>query len=396
MAGVPGQTREQRIRYLKADMKPGDYIMDDANGYPMIVRAAKRDVDQSVLNTVGQFADKYMGFGGDRRRSRFMAGLASQWYGLDEGGNPTMGETPGIVYETKSLGALPPMLAQFVTRKEMQWLGFPPEQADKIAQDMWHIPQWAQDASEKADRIHQAIREDMRLKAPHGFEENAQEAMGVMAGQLPIPASTATKGAKAGTSALSKLGKAAEWFTPTVEARPSNYLFGAGVGGALGALGDEDEVPVTVEDPDQPGLYHVRPTYSDGTVGFSGHPDDQAALQKLIAEEEAAQGDDVKDKDMCDGGMATVAAMRRKYAGGGKVRGALEALKLGRRRYTHKVGDRVLASKGLTGEDHDQVGTVTKVMGGEVEVKFSDAPGDKITVLHDEVHPTGPPPMNRR
>jgi hypothetical protein len=340
MAGVPGISEEQRKAALRADMKPGDYLMKDGRGQWTIMRPARRDVDQSVLNSVGQFADKYLGFGDDRRRSRLISGVASQWYGLDEGGNPAFGETPGIVYETKALGALPTTLG----RAGMDWffrsLGEKIGAGDLTQDPVYQMvqkallsdPKWAVEAAERADAIHKAVREDMRLKAPQGFAENAQESLGVMLGQLPIPGKLVAKGAEAAAAAPSvmrRVAQGAEWFTPTVRPSVGNYATGTGVGATLGTLadgGEEEEVPTILPGPEQKGMYHVWPVYSDGSVGFSGHPDDEAALKLLLAEQAEREGD-TQVKDYCSGGMATVKSMRAKYAEGGKVGNALKAIK---------------------------------------------------------------------
>ncbi len=297
MAGVPGQSPAQKMAALQASMQPGDYIMDG-----QIVRGARRDTDQSILNTVGQLADKYLGVGGDRRRSRLLAGLASQWYGLDESGNPTAGKTPGIVYETKALGAMPTMLARAGLDTYTGWFAknVMGEDPDKVLQDptynmvkqaMLADPEWATNAADKADAIHKAVREDMRLKAPKGFAENAQEAAGVMLGQIPVPGKAASKAIEEAPGILSQLGRASEWFTPTVEAKPVNYGVGAVTGGALGAMGDSpDETPVVIPSKTQPGLSDVRPVYSDNSVGYSGSPEDQAALEAAQAEQGHADG----------------------------------------------------------------------------------------------------------
>lgn len=305
-------------RFLRQQMKPGDYLMADPSaegGWAIVRNVPDRDTEQSVLGAVGRFADKYLGFGNDRRRSRLISGVASQWYGLDEGGNPAYGETPGIVYETKALGMLPTTLG----RAGMDWyfrnLGEKIGTGDLTQDPMYQMvqkamlsdPEWAVEAAEKADAIHKAVRQDMGLKAPQGFEENAQESLGVMLGQLPVPGKLATKGveaAAAAPSALKRVAQGAEWFTPTVRPSVGNYATGTGVGATLGTLaegGEEEEIPTILPDPKQKGLYHVRPVYSDGSTGFSGHPDDEAALKILLAEQvEREEG----------------------YAGGGKVTAA--------------------------------------------------------------------------
>jgi len=350
MAGVPGQTPEQRRAYAESVAGPRGTVREEQRaGITDYIPVPPRDRDRSILNKVGRFADKYMGFGDDRRRSRVLSGIASQWYGLDEGGNPTAGETPGLVHETKALGALPTTLARtgldayagFFAKNVM---GVPEEQVlqdpmyNMVKQAMLADPEWATKAAEKADAIHKAVREDMRLKAAHGFQENFAESLGVMLGQLPIPGKLATKGVEATAKApsmLRRIEQGAEWFTPTVDPKAVNYLTGAGVGATIGTLGDEEEIPTIIPDEDQPGLYDVRPIYSDDSVGYSGSRADQAALAAAEEQERARVAGMPRRTnfnsggyvDKCDGGMAAVKGMKAKYAEGGKVNSALKAIK---------------------------------------------------------------------
>lgn len=109
------------------------------------------------------------------------------------------------------------------------------------------VPQFAEEAEERASTTRAAARESLGLDAPHGFKENIAESAGVMAGQLPVPASIANKLKLLKKSGkLGKAGKifgpAAEWFSPTVVPKASNYikgtLFGGVLGGGLDYLGD--------------------------------------------------------------------------------------------------------------------------------------------------------------
>lgn len=114
-------------------------------------------------------------------------------------------------------------------------------------------PQWAQDASASADRIHSAVDEGMDLPPPQGFRQHALNAAGMMAAQVPIPGSNAAKTAnqaddvgKGALQILKKYGMKAlkspiEFLSPTIDPKMSNYLFGSVAGGALGTLGDESE-----------------------------------------------------------------------------------------------------------------------------------------------------------
>lgn len=280
----------------------------------------ERDTERSALGTVSSFADKYLGVGNDRRRSRVLAGLASQWYGLDEGGNPSVGETPGIVYETKALAAIPTMLlraANSVVAKQLGVEGDP--YFEFVNNAIYKDPDFAIEASNKADQIHEAVRQDMKLRAPKGLEENSQEALGVMLGQLPIPGRAAAKAGEtaANPGVMDRLAKAAEWFTPTVDPKVGNYGFGALTGGTLGTMGDEEEIP-TILQGDQPGLYDVRPVYGDGSVGYSGNAVDQEALRELEEQNYADGGrvsgiQDLVDKYLKKHGDGLYIGNNKKY-----------------------------------------------------------------------------------
>lgn len=121
---------------------------------------------------------------------------------------------PGVIDETMSL----PALGQIV--------GLP-------------APQFALDAEERASTTREAARNAIGVDAPHGFKENIAESAGVMAGQLPVPASAAKKLKLLKESGrLGKAGKvlgpAVEWFSPTVVPKTGNYIKGTLFGGVLG------------------------------------------------------------------------------------------------------------------------------------------------------------------
>lgn len=320
MAGAGGgMTPEARRRAAEAEAGPGGTVREEQRaGITDYIPVPLRDTESSALGAIGSFADKYLGFGHDRRRSRVLSGLASQWYGLDEGGNPSVGETPGIVYETRALAALPAMLMRLSNSAVARQVGLSEDDPYfKFVQNVvFADPDFAVEASNKADEIHKAVREDIKLKAPRGFEENSQEALGVMLGQLPIPGRAAAKAGEtaANPGVMDRIAKAAEWFTPTVDPKVGNYGFGALTGGALGTMGDEEEIPVVLPG-DQPGLYDVRPTYKDGSVGYSGNAIDQEAIAQLAAQEEG------ETEEHADGGRVggmgkLVKAYADKYATG--------------------------------------------------------------------------------
>lgn len=275
---------------LRRYMGEGDSLVEDRPGHWMVARSMRRNPNVSSLNRAGQIADSLGAPTVDRRRSRLAAGFASQWYGLDDAGNPAYGPTPGIVHETKALGLLPSMLMRSGMDGIMQKLGVDTNAGyyKFLQQATIPEPQGAADSAAKTDLIHQRVREDMRLRAPRGFEENAQESLGVMLGQLPIPGGPA-KQASSEASALARAGRtaenASEWFTPTVRPTISNYSSGALLGGTIGAAADSEDVP-TVLPSDQEGMSYVRPVYSDGSVGYSGSPEDRVALEELLAAEE--------------------------------------------------------------------------------------------------------------
>lgn len=107
-------------------------------------------------------------------------------------------------------------------------------------------PQWAQDASASADRIHAAADEGMDLAPPQGFRQHALNSAGMMAAQIPVAgkAKEIPKAARGALEIMKKYGKKAamspiEFLSPTIEPKMSNYLFGSAGGGSLGMLGDE-------------------------------------------------------------------------------------------------------------------------------------------------------------
>lgn len=119
-------------------------------------------------------------------------------------------------------------------------------------------PQWAQDAAASADRIHSGIDEGMNLAPPQGFRQHALNSLGMMAGQVPVAGAAGKMDDVADMSQgalqlVKKYGMKAlkspiEFFSPTIDPKMSNYLFGSIAGGGLGVLGDEvgevaDEIP---------------------------------------------------------------------------------------------------------------------------------------------------------
>jgi hypothetical protein len=134
---------------------------------------------------------------------------------------------PGIVDETLSL----PSLMAIVPGGEK------------------YVPDWALAAAERADQMHQSAREEQGLSEPKGFAQNAEEALGVMLGQVPIPlAKLRQLGmvknlAPSTKSAVVKkiLGSAPEWFSPSIDPSVANYAAGTAFGGGIGGYSDYKE-----------------------------------------------------------------------------------------------------------------------------------------------------------
>lgn len=176
---------------------------------------------------------------------RPLAGFASQAYGLDESGRPkfwTMRK--GNVDDVLSWPTLLPSLLKAgieinpmsrvpilgaPLRKEREWLE---AHGDSL------VPEISRDAERRQRALKRAIRQDMQLGAPEGVADRSLEALGTMAGQLPIPATKA----KAASSAIRRtLTAIPEYLGPTIKPSRSNYLTGALAGGVLGGGDDEPD-----------------------------------------------------------------------------------------------------------------------------------------------------------
>lgn len=172
-------------------------------------------------------------------RARLLSGLASMIYSRDpktgelsliprptlnlspEGKLSYGGGLPGLVEDTLALPAL-----YDVFKKEG-------EEHD--------APEWAHAAQERSDQQMSTILEELGLKDPEGFGENFDEALGTMLGQFPLKPRTVGKiarkiGPEARELAGGIAGSPLEYLFPTIEARPQNYLMGAGFGGSLGSI----------------------------------------------------------------------------------------------------------------------------------------------------------------
>lgn len=209
--------------------------------------------------------------------ARPMSGFASQVLTRGENGMH-LGAHPGIIDEVKSTPAL------------LDLVGL-----------SGAVPDFAHDATDAASANHEDTQAGMGLGAPEGLVENGLDALGTMAGQLPIPGSNMKRlsqlldRSKLLKGAKKIVGPAAEWFSPSVDpTNLHNYTKGAGVGGALGAAGS---------------ALGARATQAQNERFMHD------AMKEVLRDE--AQGTDADD----DAALAEAG-----YAEGGKVRGALELI----------------------------------------------------------------------
>lgn len=187
----------------------------------------KRKNMLDVLSKVAAAPNPTMPFARGRDKQLFLRGLLSQLYGLNDAGDPEfLGGSewhnwPGIVDEVISMPTILP---------------------DRF------VPEASKTAAQRLEALNARLHQEMGVKPAEGFLENAYDAAGVMAGQIPTGGAKAVEGvaAKQAPGMLRKIGKglsnAAEWFTPTVEATPKNYLIGTATGAGLNTLaGSEPE-----------------------------------------------------------------------------------------------------------------------------------------------------------
>jgi hypothetical protein len=175
----------------------------------------------------------------NKHAARPATGLASQIYGLDEKGKAKLGATPGLVNEIISLPTLLPALSWLAARLG-SGPGGPkfPGQAEFIEEQMQRlVPGASREAEKVQEELRQAVREEAGLKAPVGFVEGAEDALGTMLGQLPIGGAK-----KLGTGARA-VRAFPEYVLPTVRPSVGAYTSGTLGGGALNALADEAEEP---------------------------------------------------------------------------------------------------------------------------------------------------------
>lgn len=198
--------------------------------------------------------------------ARVASGLASQVAGQAPSGRVEFGRRPNLVNEAKSLPAgladvgmagsnilgglsdkylpqTPGTIGYMLSKLRDAANAYTDKNGDPA-------PAWSRKAGEDASRMHQATNQAMNLSAPHGFTENAADALGTMLGQLPIPGTQAKVAAKGLKGGLSAMGRAIpEYLGPTIRPSTRNYLTGALGGGALGTLasmGDDSGPPPQV------------------------------------------------------------------------------------------------------------------------------------------------------
>jgi hypothetical protein len=170
---------------------------------------------------------------------RPLSGLASMWGATD----PETGDYINPAwYNIKRIWNADERRRKGLPRQKMATLGIVDETLSLPA--LGEIvglpaPQFAKDAEERASTTREAARDAIGVDEPHGFVENLTESAGVMAGQMPVPAAWANKLKLLKESGkLGKAGKifgpAAEWFSPTVVPKASNYIKGTLFGGLLG------------------------------------------------------------------------------------------------------------------------------------------------------------------
>lgn len=248
----------------------------------------------NAVGTIGKIVDKASLPNARAGNKRMLAGILKQLYGIDEEGNASfMGgldwkPNPGLIDEVLAMGTLLP---------------------DR------YVPEVSKKSQENVDKLNDLINEQLGIEEAHGLKERSEEALGTMLSQGPV--GVTREAIVQSPSAIRKIGRglgtAAEWFTPTVEARLPNYLAGTATGGALGAeadhLSDAVEGNADLNWLDRALLGLMKPK----------NPDD---LSRAIN-----QVDSITHKS--GGGLIQqLHDLGRKYAEGGKVSGLKMLLKL--------------------------------------------------------------------
>lgn len=270
-----------------------------------------------IKDSASEFKDRTPG--SEARNRRMLEGLASQWYGIDADGNiKFMGGDPASFVVPKSM-----LKAYRDMTGTQQPESYGPGMLDELRSLFG-----SKDASDRLTQLHQRIQNQLGLQDPHGFQENFDESLGVMGGQLPIPIRIPPmlKLAKTAPVAdrLLQLGKrivspAAEWLSPTIDPSAANYLTGATFGGGVGALAD-------ALGPEQPKVKPLEKA-EGGSVKASVKP-----LQEMLDHlqsrfDELTPGLRIASPDrMLSAPIARSAPMDEEdgYAEGGKVKTLLE------------------------------------------------------------------------
>lgn len=258
--------------------------------------------------------------GSETRNRRMMEGFASQMYGIDADGNVRfMGGDPASLVVPKSM-----LKAYRDMTGNQQPETYGPGMLDELRALFG-----SKDADERMSELHQRIQDKLGLQDPHGFQENFDKSLGVMAGQLPIPvkippflklAKNAPMADRLLQLAKKVISPAAEWLSPTIDPSATNYLTGATFGGGAGALADALA-------PDQPRLKPLEKA-EGGSIKASVKPL-RSMLEDLQARfDELTPGMRIASSpDMLAAPIATDDDMAKKiggYAEGGKVKTLLE------------------------------------------------------------------------
>lgn len=174
-----------------------------------------------------------------RRRRHLAAGLLSQVYGLNSDGDasflgmdkdaPTNSDPSGSGMGELAFPSIRPGMFDEVLALPAMFGGG---------------PEVSQNAVARTENLAAQINDSMGLEAPRGFDENFSRSLGVMLGQLPVPALKAKAVGEAGRTGIRKLGQlakkygtgATEFFSPVVTPSVGAYASGALFGGTLGTM----------------------------------------------------------------------------------------------------------------------------------------------------------------
>lgn len=162
-------------------------------------------------------------------RRRLLAGFASQVMGTNEKGEARL-QFPhlSIGAESSSIEGYPGVIDEA--------LSLPALLPEGVG------PAWAYRARERADKMHEQVRQQMGLKPPQGFDENFTEGLGTMLGQIPLPGGAIKHVKRYGKEALEAAELVAtspiEYLTPTIRPSVENYVAGAGAGAGMQTFSD--------------------------------------------------------------------------------------------------------------------------------------------------------------